>query len=102
MNTAFEALQQASIQPHAYNLIRIRQGDEWKTAFITPSGHYEYLVMPFRLMNVPAVFQRYINEVLSSPKPASLLLCRRCPQPVRPPNNFSNMLFGSMGYHQIL
>ncbi|KAI2651025.1 Transposon Tf2-11 polyprotein [Labeo rohita] len=26
-----------------YNLVRIRHGDEWKTAFITPTGHYEYL-----------------------------------------------------------
>ncbi len=25
----------------AYNLIRIREGAEWKTAFITPTGHYE-------------------------------------------------------------
>ncbi|KAL0151304.1 hypothetical protein M9458_053495 [Cirrhinus mrigala] len=29
---------------NAYNLIRIREGDEWKTAFSTTSGHYEYLV----------------------------------------------------------
>ncbi|KAK3525793.1 hypothetical protein QTP70_007554 [Hemibagrus guttatus] len=30
----------------AYNLIRIREGDEWKTAFHTTSGHFEYHVMP--------------------------------------------------------
>ncbi|KAK1790005.1 hypothetical protein P4O66_002321 [Electrophorus voltai] len=33
-------------------------------AFITYSGHHKYLVMPFGLMNAPAVFQQYINEVL--------------------------------------
>lgn len=48
---------------NAYNLIRIREGDEWKTAFFTTSGHYEYLVMPFRLSNSPSVFQAFINNV---------------------------------------
>ncbi|GAA6098186.1 receptor-type tyrosine-protein phosphatase gamma-like [Tachysurus ichikawai] len=47
----------------AYNLIRIRQGDKWKTAFSTQSGHYEYLVMPFGLSNSPAVFQSFVNDV---------------------------------------
>ncbi|KAA0722980.1 Retrovirus-related Pol polyprotein from transposon 297 [Triplophysa tibetana] len=47
----------------AYNLVRIREGDEWKTAFITPSGHYEYLVMPYGLSNAPAVFQGFMNEI---------------------------------------
>ncbi len=47
----------------AYNLIRIREGDEWKTAFSTTSGHYEYRVMPFGLVNSPSVFQSFINDV---------------------------------------
>ncbi len=49
---------------NAYHLVRIREGDEWKTAFNTPSGRYEYLVMPFGLTSAPAVFQNLINEVL--------------------------------------
>ncbi|KAL0151259.1 hypothetical protein M9458_053450 [Cirrhinus mrigala] len=47
----------------AYNLIRIREGDEWKTAFITPSGHYEYRVMPYGLVNSPSIFQNFMNEI---------------------------------------
>ncbi|KAK3507321.1 hypothetical protein QTP70_014296, partial [Hemibagrus guttatus] len=47
----------------AYNLVRIRKGDEWKTAFHTTHGHYEYRVMPFGLTNAPAVFQALINGV---------------------------------------
>ncbi|KAL0192201.1 hypothetical protein M9458_010497, partial [Cirrhinus mrigala] len=46
-----------------YNLVRIREGDEWKTAFITPTGHYEYLVMPYGLSVSPSVFQTFMNEV---------------------------------------
>ncbi|KAK3533999.1 hypothetical protein QTP86_000505 [Hemibagrus guttatus] len=48
----------------AYNLIRIREGDEWKTAFMTPTSHYEYLVMPYGLVNAPSVFQDFMHEVL--------------------------------------
>jgi len=48
----------------AYNLVRIKEGDEFKTAFTCKYGHYEYLVMPFGLKNAPAVFQHFINDVL--------------------------------------
>ncbi|KAI2665917.1 Transposon Tf2-9 polyprotein [Labeo rohita] len=47
----------------AYSLIRIKEGDQWKTAFSTSTSHYEYLVMPFGLSNSPSVFQSFINNV---------------------------------------
>ena len=48
----------------AYYRIRIKEGDEWKTAFRTRYGHCEYLVMPFGLTNAPATFQHYIHQAL--------------------------------------
>ena len=49
---------------NAYHRIRIRPGDEWKTAFRTRYGHFEYQVMPFGMVNAPATFQAYINEAM--------------------------------------
>ncbi|TAQ83295.1 hypothetical protein B7494_g8382 [Chlorociboria aeruginascens] len=48
----------------AYHRIRIRTGDEHKTAFRTRYGHFEYCVVPFGLTNAPATFQAYINQAL--------------------------------------
>ena len=49
----------------AYHWMRIKEGNEWKTAFRTRYGHFEYQVMPFGLSNAPASFQGYINKILA-------------------------------------
>ncbi len=69
ISSAFESLQGATVFTkldlrNAYHLVWILEGDEWKTAFNTPLGHFEYLVMPFGPTNAPAVFQALVNNVL--------------------------------------
>ena len=48
----------------SYHLIRIRKGDEWKTAFRTRYSHYEYKVMLFGFVNAPSAFQAMMNTIL--------------------------------------
>ena len=48
-----------------YNLIRIKEGDQWKTAFRTRYGNFEYLVMPLGLANTPAMFQNMMNDIFN-------------------------------------
>ncbi|MBW0534889.1 hypothetical protein O181_074604 [Austropuccinia psidii MF-1] len=47
----------------AYNLLRIKEGDEHLTAFKTKYGSYEYLVIPFGLINAPASFQNLVDDI---------------------------------------
>ena len=46
-----------------YNNVRIREGDEWKAAFLTPEGLFKPVVMFFGLTNSPATFQTMMNMI---------------------------------------
>jgi hypothetical protein len=48
---------------NSYHLLHIAKGHEWKTAFHTRYGQFEYKVMPFGLTNAPAAFQHLMNDL---------------------------------------
>ena len=43
----------------------IAEGEEWKTAFCTHYGSFEWCVMPFGLTNAPSAFQCFMNDIFS-------------------------------------
>ena len=49
---------------NAFNLVHVKEGNKWKTAFRTHLGLFEYTVMPFGLTNAPATFQSLIQDTL--------------------------------------
>ena len=71
LSSTFEPLTQATVFTklnlrNAYHLVRIRDGDEWKTGFNTYLGHFEYLVMPFGLTNVQALVNDMLQDFLNN------------------------------------
>jgi hypothetical protein len=46
-----------------FNLVQIKNRNEWKTAFQTKYKQFKYLIMPFGLYNALAIFQRMINII---------------------------------------
>jgi hypothetical protein len=50
---------------NTYYRIRIRERDEWKTIFKIKYDYFEYKMILFNLINVPVIFQAYINKALA-------------------------------------
>lgn len=57
-----------------FHQVRVHEDTVEKTAFVTPTGQYEFLTMPFGLRNAPQVFQRAINTALKPLKDDRILV----------------------------
>ncbi len=69
MSSAFEILEGAKIFTkldlrNAYHFVRIKEGDEWKTGFNTPLGHFEYRGTSVRACQRSSCFSALVNDVL--------------------------------------
>ena len=51
-----------------YHHITLGKSSRAKTAFVTPFGKYEFLMVPFGLAQAPAYFQLLMNKVLNGLK----------------------------------
>jgi len=58
-----------------FHQLRIREGDQHKTAFVTPGGQYEWVTGPFGLSNTPSYFQRLMNDILHDHIAAGYCVC---------------------------
>ena len=54
----------------------MKAGDEWKTAFRTCYGLYEFKLMPFRLTNAPSIFQDMLNHIFTDMLDLRLIVYR--------------------------
>ncbi len=59
---------------HAYHLVCIAKGDEWKTAFQTRYGSFEWCVMHFGLTNAPTAFQHFVNDIFTDMLDVSIVV----------------------------
>jgi len=57
-------LTRLDLKDDCHLISRIKEGDEWKTAFRPRHRYYEYKVMPFGFVNAPATFQAMMNNIL--------------------------------------
>jgi len=58
---------------NGFHLVRVKEGDKWKTAFRTRYGLFEFQVIPFGLTNAPSTYQDMMNHILSDLREVGVL-----------------------------